>query len=374
MSQLSKPVTYVTFFAKSAIAGLALAFIILMIRPNLMDRTDQASQDQANFTSFSGAAAKVSPAVVNIYANKIVTERKLALIDNPLIRRITGLQGITIPQKRLQQSLGSAVIIDASGILLTNHHVIEGASDIRVVLADSREAQATIVGVDPDTDLAVLKIELNNLPAAPLATSSTTRVGDIVLAVGNPFGIGQTVTMGIISARARGSLSQAPLAEFLQTDASIHEGNSGGALVNTRGEVVGINTATLSGTEGNSSIGFAIPAELALDVAKEVLQHGQVRRGWLGLDARALEEKDISNPGLLITAMKPDGPSANAGLLPGDILLSVNNTPLLSARQLLLLVAMQKPGDKVKLEFIRGNQLQNTEALLSQRPLSQRGY
>jgi Do/DeqQ family serine protease len=260
------------------------------------------------------------------------------------------------------------------GFILTNHHVIQGADAIQVSLQDGRMAQAKLVGSDPDTDVAVLKIDLKKLPVITLGHSDNLRVGDVVLAIGNPFGVGQTVTMGIVSATGRNKLGINTFENFIQTDAAINPGNSGGALVDAEGNLVGINTAMFSRSGGYQGIGFAIPTSLAEDVMKEILQHGRPVRGWLGVEAqaitpqiaRALELDDTR--GVVVVGVVRDGPAHRAGMQPGDVIVAIDGKKIAEAREALIAISNRKPGSHVKLEVLRDGKTLTLEATAIERP------
>ncbi|WP_134605981.1 Do family serine endopeptidase AlgW, partial [Pseudomonas aeruginosa] len=274
--------------------------------------------------SYANAVSRAAPAVANLYTTKMVSKPSHPLFDDPMFRRFFG---DNLPQqKRMESSLGSAVIMSAEGYLLTNNHVTAGADQIIVALRDGRETIAQLVGSDPETDLAVLKIDLKNLPAMTLGRSDGIRTGDVCLAIGNPFGVGQTVTMGIISATGRNQLGLNTYEDFIQTDAAINPGNSGGALVDAAGNLIGINTAIFSKSGGSQGIGFAIPTKLALEVMQSIIEHGQVIRGWLGVEVKALTPELAESLGLgetagiVVAGVYRDGPAARGGLLPGDVI------------------------------------------------------
>src|SRR5688572_22028534 len=343
-----------TFIALSTIVGLAAAFVAVVVRPELIARrapaTQPAPQPAPNVeipstiptattvaaipenlpravNSFAEAVQRAAPAVVNIYTARLVTER----IPPNAIEELFG-DARPRYRQRLEQSLGSGVIMDNAAHVITNHHVIATADLIRAQLADGRIANAKVVGRDPDTDLAVLQLDLkNNVPIMPLGHSDRLRVGDIVLAIGNPVGLSQTVTQGIVSATGRGQLGVATFENFIQTDAPINVGNSGGALINAEGELIGINTAVLAKNLGVEGIGFAIPVNLVRGVMSEILTKGRVVRGWIGillLDVDALEARNagLAQAGVVVSQLVMGSPAAQAGIEPRDIVLTVNGT------------------------------------------------
>ena len=372
------------FVLQFVVVGLAAAFLISLAWPgvgkHLRDglhgghpatTTRPISDAPASGpASYADAVANATPAVVNIYADKTVTERPLAVFPDPILQRLWG--GMAAPAlKRREQSLGSGVIFTADGYVLTNNHVISGADDIQVLLHDGRVAHARVIGTDPDTDLAVLKIDAGTLPTIQVDGESP-RVGDVVLAIGNPFGIGQTVTMGIVSALQR-QLILSPYEDFIQTDAAINSGNSGGALVNAEGQLVGINTAMLDRDVGAQGIGFAIPVRTAKRVLDQIVEQGHVVRGWLGVEVgNVIVSADSGLPaaarGATVLDVYPGGPAAQAGLQPGDILLKLGSQPVTDPFDFRAREATMKPGSKVEVFGLRAGMPFHTEAVLTQRP------
>ena len=329
---------------------------------------------------YAAIAKSVMPAVVNISSMQVIQtyERYSPFMADPFFQQFFGNQyDYIVPRERREMSLGSGVIVDERGTILTNNHVVEHATEVRVALADGRELPARILGVDPRTDLAALRIEGPNLPHAPLGDSDTMQVGDIVLAFGNPFGLGGTVTMGIVSAIGRGNLGLADYEDFIQTDAAINPGNSGGALVNTRGEVIGINTAIFSRSGGYQGIGFAIPSTMAHEVLNDLLENGRVVRGYAGLAvqpltpdlARAFNLSDLR--GAVIADLDPNGPSARAGLKRGDVIVAVGSRPVASDEELRTQMSRLRPGDKVGLSVLRNGRKMTTELTLVEPPPTQ---
>jgi serine protease DegQ len=313
--------------------------------------------DGAPMPSLAPMLERATPAVVNIASRTRVTVRN-PYFDDPMYRRFFGMPNL--PRERVQQSLGSGVIVDAAkGYVLTNNHVVEGADDISVTLADSRTVKATVLGTDPDTDLAVLQIPATRLAALPIADSAALRVGDFVVAIGEPFGLGQTVTSGIVSALGRSGLGGSGYQNFIQTDASINPGNSGGPLVNLRGELVGINSMIYSPSGGNVGIGFAIPSNLALGVMRQLVASGTVKRGVLGVETQdvtpqlremlALGERR----GAVVTRVRPNSPAESAGLRAGDVIVSLGDTAVSSSQELHNLEGLTPPGAQVELGLVR---------------------
>ena len=359
----SMPITRLLgFIARFAIVGLALAFVIVLVRPELL-RAPQATAVSnppvlnapagAVVTTYADAVARSAPAVVNVYADRLIAERTLP-------PQLEGLFGDMWPgvRQRVERSLGSGVILDGAGHIVTNNHVIDQASVIKVQLADERVAEAKVIGRDLDTDLAFLQVDLKDLPTMPLGRSDTLRVGDVVLAIGNPVGLSQTVTQGIVSATGRGQLGVARFENFIQTDAAINLGNSGGALVNAAGELVGINTAIIARNAGIEGIGFAIPVNLVRGVMEEIFKNGRVIRGWLGVvpqDLTPEQAQVLGSPqgGVLVANLYVNSPALQAGLRIGDLITQIDNEPMQSARQALTYVARLAPGATVRIRGLR---------------------
>ncbi len=374
------------FVFRFATVGIAAALAVVWLRPEWIRAPRPVVQIQQATTpaviqrigaaaplSFADAVQRASPAVVNIYSARVLGNLDSEAV--PHLDRFFDREAVP-DGRQIQTGLGSGVIFSAKGYILTNYHVIAGANEVEVMLSNGRSAAASLVGSDPDTDLAVLKIQLPDVPAITLGDSEHLQVGDVVLAIGNPYGVGQTVTQGIVSATGRKRLGINTYENFIQTDAAINPGNSGGALVNSRGELVGINTAIFSRTGGSQGIGFAIPANLARKVLTEVIENGHVVRGWLGISMNDLtpdraREAGLENPyGVVVAALFEDSPARRAGLKPGDILLAVNSEQVYDARQMLDLIARVKPGDKISLKGIRNGRPFNAEAEVAQRPAS----
>jgi serine protease DegQ len=317
---------------------------------------------------------QVTPAVVNIHSKTVVKVRS-PYAGDPFFRQFFGLPNA--PQERIRQSLGSGVIIDAErGLILTNNHVIDGADDIQVALADGRSFTAEVVGSDEDSDVGVIRIKADNLVAVPMARTSALRVGDFVVAVGNPFGLGQTVTSGIVSALGRHGLPGLGYQNFIQTDASINPGNSGGALVNLRGELIGINTAIFNpggSTAGNIGIGFAIPSDLALDVMQQLLANGEVRRGTLGLETQDISSEirdalDLGGiQGAIVTRVQAGSTAAQAGLRAGDAIVAINDKPIASAQDLGNFEGLLPVGEVVRFKVQRDGRAREMSAKLMPR-------
>ena len=313
------------------------------------------------------------PAVVNIYTTKGTPQPAHPFMEDPLFRRFFG----EVPEER-QFSLGSGVIVSPNGYILTNNHVVETADEIEVALADGRKADAKVVGSDPETDLAIVKIELPDLPAIALGRVEDAKVGDVVLAIGNPFGVGQTVTMGIISALGRNQLGINTFENFIQTDAAINPGNSGGALVDATGNLLGINTAIYSRSGGSLGIGFAVPVTTVRTVMESIIKTGHVVRGWIGVEPQDITPELAESFGLkqksgaIVAGVLRGGPADRAGIRPGDILIAVDGKPVADTTALLNLIAQLTPGKKASLSLIRGGQQASVDVAVGTRPLPQR--
>jgi len=359
------------FLLQSATIGLALAFIVVWLRPSwFLDAAGPGGNGEV--FSYATAVERAAPAVVNIHSNRRVTSARAPLFEDPLVERYFGDRS-TPQSERIETSLGSGVLISTRGYILTNHHVIADAEAIQVALHDGRIASASVVGRDPDTDLALLHINLDDLPAIPIARGTDLRVGDVVLAIGNPFGIGQTVTQGIVSGTGRNYLGLNTFENFIQTDAAINPGNSGGALVNARGELIGINTAFYGQGGGSQGIGFAIPADLARGVMQQLVEHGRVIRGWLGVAPQDMTPELASAVGLqsargvLVTAVQLESPAASAGIRPGDVITAIDDVEVADGRDALNRIAAMRPGTVVRLALWRDGTLRETRATIGER-------
>lgn len=365
------------FLLRWTIVGLAGASVLLLIRPRLIgSATTVASSDVASVPtgpgepqrSFADAVRRAGPAVVNIYTARMVRAARPST-GNPLLQ-----QHLPAVRQRVEGSLGSGVIVDPDGHIITNHHVVQGADEIRVQLADGRIATPSIVGMDPDTDLAILRVDLKDPPVMPMGRSNGLRAGDVVLAIGNPFGLSQTVTQGIVSATGRGRLGVTDFEDFIQTDAAINFGNSGGALINTDGELIGINTAVLAQNLGTDGISFAIPVNMVRGVMDQILDHGRVRRGWLGVSSEEVPRATAAALGidppaaLRISNVDPRGPAARVGLQRDDLVTHLNGQPILNAQEALNRVAAMAPGSILNIQARRGAQRLNLKATLEERP------
>ncbi len=321
--------------------------------------------------SYAEAVKKAAPAVVNIHTAKIVQQQNRFFSD-PLFRQFFGIPNQA--KQKLQTSLGSGVIFESDGFIVTNNHVIDGADEIIVVLHDGRSAAAKVVGTDSETDLAILQIKLPDLPSTSMGNSEKLEVGDVVLAIGNPFGVGQTVTQGIVSAKGRHELGISTFENFIQTDAAINPGNSGGALINAYGDLIGINTAIFSKSGGSHGIGFAIPVNLVKMIKDNITESGFVKRGWLGIEPqeitpRLAESFNLkSTNGVIIAGIYRGGPADQAGLKPGDIIFKINDIEITNASKAINYLATIKPGKSVAIEGIKNGKPFKAEAVLVQRP------
>ncbi len=332
---------------------------------------------RAGPASYADAVDLAAPAVVNIFTSKRISRQDHPLYDDPMFRHFFGEEGDGDRQQRpesTETNLGSGVIVSDGGFILTNNHVIDGADEIQVALADGRSTGAEVVGTDPETDLAVLHIQMDNLPVITLGRSEEARVGDVVLAIGNPFGVGQTVTQGIVSATGRSQLGLSTFENFIQTDAAINPGNSGGALINASGDMVGLNTAIFSGSGGSHGIGFAIPAELAQGVMQSIIESGRVVRGWAGIEVQNLtrqlaESFELDRPrGVLVAGVMRGGPADRAGLRPGDLILAIEGEEIGNAQDLLRLVTDQAPGQTIRFSGLSDGDRAHWELRVRERP------
>jgi len=350
------------FLGWPALCGALFALLMIQLAPDWLGLPQRAAHEPI---SYADAVASAAPAVVNLYTRRLVSGSLHPLLEAPLFRRF--FQGSLPRRQRMEASLGSAVIMNKQGYLLTNNHVVSGAEQIIVALQDGRETTAQLIGKDPETDLAVLKIDLVDLPVIHPAADNNRRIGDVALAIGNPFGVGQTVTMGIISATGRNQLGLNTYEDFIQTDAAINPGNSGGALIDAKGELIGINTATLSGSNGGRGIGFAIPLGLAQEVMQAIIEQGSVIRGWLGVEVQSLApelapsfgQNDLH--GILVVSTHPGGPAEQGGLQAGDVILSINGQTTSIPYNAMNQVARTHPGEQVTIELLRnGKRLTRT--------------
>jgi serine protease DegQ len=386
---MSRLTATLRFLLQAAAFGLAAAFLVALLRPDWADRLNRRASDPRGGAlpaldatrgrvSYADAVSRAAPSVVSIYTARVITEQPIQLVPNPTLQRFSGIP-LGQPRRRLERALGSGVIVSSDGYVLTNHHVIANADEIQTVLWDGRVTLARVVGSDPDTDLAVLRIEGSNLPAMPLESGGPVSVGDVVLAIGNPFGLGQTVTQGIVSGLSRNQLNLSTYEDFIQTDAAINEGNSGGALVNANGELIGINTYVIGRRAGAEGIGFAIPLPAARQVLEQIIEHGVVIRGWLGAEYGDAPLLPGTLPpggprGVALTVVAAGGPADLAGLRPGDLLTQFDGIDIADQADLREREAAKPPGSRVAIAGYRAGLPISGEIVLAQRPdLSRRG-
>ena len=355
------------FITWPAIAGL-LAALLILDRWVLSERQSPSSARNMP-DSYNLAVMRATPAVVNIYTAKLVTTRRNPILDELFFRQMAPAQRQR-QRQRLEQSLGSGVIMTEQGHILTNNHVIDGADAIQVLLHDGRSAQAAVVGTDADTDLAVLRIDLPDLQPISRGNSDLARVGDVVLAIGNPLGFGHSVTQGIVSALGRFGLQLSTYENYIQTDAIIHLGNSGGALIDSQGHLLGINTLIYTGSNQsrNSATGIgislAIPSNLAVFVMQDLIDYGEVIRGWLGVQVEPRRTTDGDGQALQVTDVTPDSPAARAGVRPGDVITHIDNELVVDGRQTKNKIAFLRPGDTIEVTVQRGNQTLDLKAIV----------
>ncbi len=359
----------VIFVMKWALIGLSVVGLLMLVSPQWFGLQRSSNAVTANNAlpvgaaprrTFADAVSRAGPSVVNIYTARLVSTAVRPAPGGPLG------QDLPAVRRRVESSLGSGVIVDAVGHIITNQHVVESADEVRVQLADGRIATPRLVGSDPATDLALLRIDLPNLPVMSLGRSDELRPGDVVLAIGNPFGLSQTVTQGIVSATGRGNPQLARFADFIQTDAAINFGNSGGALIDSDGDLIGINTAVLAQSLGTEGIGFAIPVNLVRGVMEEILQHGRVRRGRLGVRTLGDPRRMLNPP--VIGQIETDSPAARAGLRVGDLITHLNNQPVTSDQEAMNRIASMSPGSTVSIRVRRDGQELELTATLEERP------
>ncbi|CAA0096007.1 trypsin-like peptidase domain-containing protein [Zhongshania aliphaticivorans] len=339
-------------FIWPTVCGILLGLCILAYLPGQRDH------------DYVYAVEHAAPAVANIYTTKVVEQRH-PLADDPLFKHFFSRNGRV--KQQLERSLGSGVIVSDAGYLLTNYHVIKGADEILVLLHDGRQALASVIGSDADTDLAVLKIDLDNLTSITIGDPGKIHVGNIVLAIGNPYGFGQTVTQGIVSATGRYGLGLSQFENFIQTDAAINPGNSGGALIDTKGRLLGINTAIYTQSGGSTGIGLAIPTDLALRTMSDLISYGRPLRGWLGIEVQPV---GVGTNGVIITALASSGPAEKAGLKIGDILININGEQVGDGHAGMKLITYTRPGERVKIGLLRGEEPITIETEVAMRPNS----
>jgi len=367
-------------FAQTVTTALAIVFVVQIFYPKILNSELQSLENNFHHSnrisstgSYSLAAEKAMPSVVNIFTSKKkAINPHQQFLDDPVFKRFFGDQ-MEEPSQH-DNSLGSGVIVNSDGLILTNQHVIEAADEIEVALEDGRSVRARIVGSDPDTDLAVLKIDVKNLPSITFADPKKNKVGDVVLAIGNPFGVGQTVTQGIISALGRNHLGISTFESFIQTDASINPGNSGGALIDAEGNLVGINSAIYSRNGGSMGIGFAIPVSIAKQVMEQIVRQGSVTRGWLGIEAQdlTLELADSfqlrTTHGALIAGIVKGSPAERAGLKVGDVLIEINSMKVIDGTSMIGIISELNPNKQAILKIARNHKEIEIPVMIGLRP------
>ncbi|CAM3800446.1 trypsin-like peptidase domain-containing protein [Bordetella tumulicola] len=387
---------YWLIFAQAVTVCLAILFVVTTLRPDWLRLSspdpapapvpgvatqpprdmDRSAARERGLSSYAYAVSQAAPSVVNVFTSKHVNVPIVPLPDDPALRQLFG-QVPGLSRRQASTSLGSGVIVNGDGYVLTNYHVVEAADAIEVALADGRAGTAKVVGADPETDLAVLKLSdsLRPLPVAKFATDRSLHVGDVVLAIGNPFGVGQTTTQGIVSALGRNGLGINTYENFIQTDAAINPGNSGGALIDTQGNLVGINAAIYSETGGSLGIGFAIPVDTARKIMEEIIKTGAVQRGWLGIEPQDITP-DLARAfglpadthGVVIAGVMRNGPAGKAGLRVGDIVQTVDDAQVLDTMTMLRLIAALPPGEKATLDIVRGGKSRTVTVTVGTRP------
>jgi serine protease DegQ len=367
-------------FAQSVTVSLAIVFVLRIFYPEMLAPRERiievkqaASHPEASVAgSYRLAAQRAMPSVVNVFTSKQVAQNVDPRLNDPMFRQFFGDLPDEMPQR--ENSLGSGVIVSPQGLILTNHHVVETADEIEVALADGRTLPAKVVGTDPDTDLAVIKVDAKDLPAITFGRSDQLIVGDIVLAIGNPFGVGQTVTQGIVSALGRNHLGINTFENFIQTDAPINPGNSGGALVDIEGHLVGVNSAIYSRSGGSMGIGFAIPVSLARQVMEQIVRQGGVTRGWIGVEAQDITPELAESfhlkeaRGALIAGILRGGPADRGGMRPGDILVEINGRKVVDTSTMLNLISSLKPNSAATLKVVRDGAEKTITATIGRRP------
>ncbi|HTI16143.1 MAG TPA: trypsin-like peptidase domain-containing protein [Trinickia sp.] len=379
------------FFAQAVTVLLALMFIVVTLKPQWLERQGQFGEQLASpivalrevapgtgssapTDTYADAAQKAMPAVVNVFSGKGGSLPPGPQANDPLFRYFFGNpKNGHDPRDEQATNLGSGVIVSSEGYILTNQHVVDNADQIEIALADGRRTNAKVVGIDPETDLAVLKVNMGNLPTITLGRMDEVRVGDVVLAIGNPFGVGQTVTMGIISALGRNHLGINTFENFIQTDAPINPGNSGGALIDAHGNLLGINTAIYSRSGGSLGIGFAVPVSTAKSVLESIITTGTVTRGWIGVEPQDVtpaiaESFGLEQKGTIVAGVLQGGPADKAGIKPGDVLLDVNGQEITDTTRLLNVIAQIKPGTDARVHLKRKNKDIDVSVTIGKRP------
>ena len=355
----------IIFILQFSAYGLAAAFLFVLLTPSSsLTNVSHFSLFTPNY-SFNNAVESTAPAVVNVYATRLYQEKELSVFQNPSVQSLFAIPPV-FEKIHKNSSIGSGVIMNEKGYILTNAHVIQDAQNIGVTLNSGIQLQAKLIGIDRDTDLGVIKINLNSPPTIPIGNSSKLKIGDIVLAIGNPYNFGQTVTQGIVSATGK-KLKRRGISffdDFIQTDADISQGHSGGALINIYGELIGINSALVTSTGGSEGIGLATPINQALNIMNEIIKNGKVVRGWLGIEV----EKNTQGNGVLITATIRDDPADKAGIIPGDIVLRINDEDTDTPEKIIAMITKLQPGTNIKIEILRGWEQRELTALIVQRP------
>ncbi len=381
-----KLIKVVGFIFQFGLIGLALATVylvtvsgknkdeILAFLSSSQEDRQAGSSGQSAVFSYADAVESSSASVVTIYTMKTVTEKPHPLLEDPIFSQFFSDQLKQRERSRSETNLGSGVVIGSDGYILTNQHVIDSADEILISLPDGRGSQAMLIGEDKETDIAILQIPITGLDGIKIANEQSIRVGDVVLAIGNPLNVGQTVTMGIVSATGRNRIGLNTFENFIQTDAAINPGNSGGALINARGELIGINTAIFSQSVGVQGIGFAIPISLALDIMRQIIKFGKVTRGWLGVEGTeitaqaAMATGDPGIKGALVVGVFINSPADMAGIRAGDIVVAVNDNPVDGIRDLLDQITMHKPDEMIKVSIYRGPEQLELMMKVTQRP------
>ncbi len=383
-----KLIKAVGFLFQFTLVGLGAAVIYVLLQsdkgheeifkflstssPKPVIAAPQSTQTQV--FSYADAVVRSSPSVVTIYTSKQVKQKSHPLLSDPIFSQLFGDQIKRRERTRTETNLGSGVIISSDGYIITNQHVVGGADEILISLPDGRGSEAVLIGEDRETDIAILQIPISGLVGIKLSTEELPRVGDVALAIGNPLNVGQTVTLGIISATGRSRIGLNTFENFIQTDAAINPGNSGGALVNARGDLIGINTAIFSQSGGAQGIGFAIPVSIALDIMQQIIKHGKVTRGWLGVEGTEITAKAAmatGNPnikGALIVGVFIDSPADIAGIQAGDIMVGVDNKPVNGVRDLLEMITLHQPGDVIDVNIYRGSKQLTFRLQATERP------
>lgn len=356
------------FFIWPVIAGVLAGVLLADKWPTITGNARTTAQNV--MLSLAPAVERATPSVVNIYTSKTIPARRHPLLDDPMMQRLFGTR-----QERVERSLGSGVILRSDGYIVTNHHVVSTADEIQVLFANGATSLASVVGSDPESDLAVLKVDFDQLPSVAIGDPEKARIGDIVLAIGNPYGLGQTVTQGIISATGRYGLNLNTFENYIQTDAAINPGNSGGALLDASGKLLGINSVIYSRTGGSQGIGLAIPANTVLMVSNDLIEHGRVQRGWLGIEVQDWSPQlatalrlPSGTRSMVVTHVHPRGPAARARIRAGDLLVAIEGKPVSDAYTAMNIIVAQKPGSEITLQVNRRGKILELVATAGIRP------